>query len=54
MLRERQVPSGVVAERDLRRALNSFAASTVRLSSVDSITTEIVRMRCATYHDCRL
>jgi hypothetical protein len=31
-----------------------FAASVVRASEVDPVTTELVRLRCARYHDCRL
>jgi alkylhydroperoxidase family enzyme len=32
--------------------MSAIAAATVRLSTVDPITTEIVRMRCAHHHDC--
>lgn len=35
-------------------AIDAFSASAVRASSVDPITTEVVRLRCARYHDCRL
>jgi hypothetical protein len=37
----------------LRNALMQFAASAVRLNHVDPVTTEIVRLRCANYHNCR-
>jgi hypothetical protein len=36
------------------QAIDEFSASAVRASSVDAITTEVVRLRCARYHDCRL
>jgi AhpD family alkylhydroperoxidase len=38
----------------LDHAIAEFAAATVRASSLDPITTEMVRLRCAQYHDCRL
>lgn len=31
-----------------------FAATVVRQSSVEPMVTELVRLRCAQYHDCRL
>jgi hypothetical protein len=37
----------------LRNALMMFAASAVRLDTVDPVTTELVRLRCARYHNCR-
>jgi hypothetical protein len=37
----------------LRNALMQFAASAVRLDSVEPVTTELVRLRCASYHNCR-
>jgi len=33
-------------------ALMEFAAAAVRNDAVDPVTTELVRLRCATYHDC--
>jgi hypothetical protein len=38
----------------LDAAIDSFAAAVVRASSVDPVITELVRLRCAQYHDCRL
>lgn len=35
-------------------AIDDFSAAAVRASAVDWLTTEIVRLRCASYHDCRL
>lgn len=52
MNRNRRVPADVAAARPLRSALGSFAASVVRLDAVDPETTELVRLRCAHYHDC--
>jgi hypothetical protein len=38
----------------LDEAIDSFARAVVRSSSVDPVITELVRLRCAQYHDCRL
>ena len=38
---------------DLDRAITGFERAVVRLHEVDPVTTEIVRLRCARYHDCR-
>lgn len=37
----------------LRNALMQYAAAAVRLGSVDPVTTELVRLRCARWHNCR-
>jgi hypothetical protein len=39
---------------DIDQAIDSFSAAAVRASTLDPITTEMVRLRCARYHDCRL
>lgn len=52
MTRTRRLPVGVRGNAALRAALGSFAAAVVRLDALDAVTTEIVRMRCAEYHDC--
>lgn len=52
MNRNRRVPAGVAAAKPLRTALGSFAASVVRMDAVDPETTELVRLRCAHFHDC--
>ena len=39
---------------DLDDAIDSFAASVMRATSVDPVITELVRLRCAQYHDCRI
>ncbi len=37
----------------LRSALMKFSAAVVLLDTVDPVTTELVRLRCAGYHNCR-
>lgn len=54
MSRSRRIDKGVVAAKPLRNSMHRFAAAVVRLSSVDPVTTELVRMRCARHHDCVL
>ena len=39
---------------DFDDAIDSFAASVMRATSVDPVITELVRLRCAQYHDCRI
>ncbi len=39
---------------DLLAALNAFQAAVVRENSLDPVTTELIRMRCAHVHDCRV
>lgn len=51
-IRTRRIPSGVAAPRPLNAALGQWQAAVVRLSAVDPITTELVRLRCANHHDC--
>jgi hypothetical protein len=38
----------------LANAIADFAAAAVRADGIDPIITELVRLRCAQYHDCRL
>jgi hypothetical protein len=52
MERSRRVAAGSAADPVLRAALAEVAAATVRLSALDPITTELVRLRCARHHDC--
>jgi len=35
-------------------AIDAFAASVMRATGLDPVITELVRLRCAQYHDCRL
>jgi len=51
--RTARVQPGVRGDRGLREALMQYAAAAVRNDAVDPVTTELVRLRCATYHDCR-
>lgn len=39
---------------EIDAAIDAFSAAAVRASALDPITTEVVRLRCARYHDCRL
>lgn len=41
-------------DRSLQSALTRYAAAAVRRDEIDPVTTELVRMRCATFHDCHL
>ena len=52
MTNSRRIPAGVAAALPLRTALGSYAASVVRMDRVDPVTTELVRLRCAHFHDC--
>ena len=45
---------GVSAGGPLENAIAQFAAAAVRADGIDPILTELVRLRCAQYHDCRL
>ena len=45
---------GVSAAGQLDSAIGAFAAAVVCARSVDPIITELVRLRCAQIHDCRL
>lgn len=48
-----RIASGVYAATPLRKPLGDWQAAVVRMNSLDPVTTEIIRMRCAVYHDCR-
>lgn len=50
--RSRRIERGVAASAPLRRALGEWQAAVVRLDTLDPVTTELVRLRCARYHDC--
>ena len=49
-----QLTAGVSGDGPLDQAIAEFAASVVRAKAVDPLTTELVRLRCAQVHDCRL
>ena len=50
--RTARVASGTKGNRELANALMQFAAAAVRNDRVDPVTTELVRLTCASYHDC--
>jgi hypothetical protein len=52
MIRSPRIAAGTPLDRALRQAHSEFAAAVVRLDSVDAVTTEVVRLRCARHHDC--
>jgi hypothetical protein len=45
---------GFLAGSDLDIAMNAFAAAAVRAQGIDPLISELVRLRCAQVHDCRL
>jgi hypothetical protein len=45
-------PDEQPADLPLRDAVDEAHAAAMRLSAVDPISTEVVRLRCAHYHDC--
>lgn len=47
-----RVAPGTRGDRTLIAPLMEFAAAAVRNDAVDPITTELVRLTCASYHDC--
>jgi hypothetical protein len=52
MSRQRRIPDGIKTAPALAVALDRWQAAVVRLSRLDPVTTEVVRLRCARYHDC--
>ncbi len=50
--RHARIGPGVRGNAELRQALGDFASAAVRNDTVDPVTTELVRLRCATHHDC--
>lgn len=50
--RRARIGAGTAAASPLRHALGAWQAAVVRLDAVDPVTTELVRLRCARYHDC--
>ena len=49
-----ELTPGISAGGPLENAIAEFAAAAVRARGIDPIITELVRLRCAQYHDCRL
>ena len=50
---DRRIPAGVHVTASLHQALEEWQASVVLLDRMDPVTTELVRLRAAAYHDCR-
>ena len=50
--RRRRIASGIIAAPEMHHALSQWQAAVVRRDHLDAVTTELVRMRCAVYHDC--
>jgi hypothetical protein len=44
-------PAGTAG--DLHEAVSDLHAAAVHLDALDPVTTELVRLRCARYHDCK-
>ncbi len=51
-MRSPRIRPGTKADARLLEPLMEFAAAAVRNDLVDPVTTELVRLRCATHHDC--
>ncbi|MGI9624409.1 MAG: hypothetical protein ACR2PK_16370 [Acidimicrobiales bacterium] len=52
MARSMRVPARTRSDPALVDAMMQWQAAAVRQESVDPITTELVRLRCAQHHDC--
>ncbi|NBP54495.1 MAG: hypothetical protein EBU67_09465, partial [Actinobacteria bacterium] len=48
-----RIAAGTYTAAPLRKPLGDWQAAVVRMSNLDPVTTEIIRMRCAVYHDCK-
>ena len=48
-----RIAAGFYAAAPLRKPLGDWQAAVVRMTNLDPVTTEIIRMRCAVYHDCK-
>ncbi|ARN75820.1 carboxymuconolactone decarboxylase family protein [Oceanicoccus sagamiensis] len=53
-LAESELTPGVAVNGPLEQAIANFAAAVVNAKTVDPLITELVRLRCAQTHDCRL
>jgi len=49
-----ELTHGVSVAGPVETAIGNFANAVVRARTVDPLTTEIVRLRCAQIHDCRI
>ena len=48
-----RLPTTARADDELRRGQNAWQNLVLALHDVDTVTTEVVRVRAATHHDCR-
>ena len=46
-----RIPDGRIADR-LRTAMGRWQLEVLALTSIDAVTTELVRLRAARHHDC--
>jgi len=53
-MRAQRVSDGTRADASLYHALRHVGATSVLANTLDPVTTELVRLRCARYHDCRI
>ena len=44
---------GPVGQQPLDAAVDGLHAAAMRLHALDPVTTELVRLHCARYHDCK-
>jgi len=51
--RQPRITPRTYAAAPLRTPLGAWQAAVVRMSALDPVTTELVRLRCARYHDCK-
>lgn len=50
----KELTPGLALNGPLEQAISRFAAAVVNATTMDPIITELVRLRCAQIHDCRL
>lgn len=50
----KELTPGLALNGSLEQAIGRFAAAVVNATTMDPIITELVRLRCAQIHDCRL
>jgi alkylhydroperoxidase family enzyme len=47
-----RLPAGARADDQLRAAMGAWQHHALALDSIDTVTTELVRLRAAQHHDC--
>jgi hypothetical protein len=48
----KRISLGTAYQPKLAAALDAYQDAVVLLAALDPVTTELVRLRCARYHDC--